>query len=265
MKRLLSILIVILVTAMLGGCLLSKTPKTNDVAMDLGDHVTFSVNVFPSGGTYAWTLDGTPLSNTTKSYIYVAENGGEHALTVKAKQSLGTDTQTWTITSPYAIGDIGPAGGWIFYDKGSYSDGWRYLEAAQSNFINKQKWWNGTNEIRTGAIGVDVGTGKANTAAIIAAHAQGAGDDYAAKVCDDYIVIKDENIYDDWFLPSKGELNLMYTSLKIYGVGGFTDEEYWSSTERDQFSSWSQDFGTGAQHSAYMKNNSFKFRAIREF
>jgi hypothetical protein len=27
----------------------------------------------------------------------------------------------------YQIGDIGPAGGIIFYDKGSYSDGWRYL------------------------------------------------------------------------------------------------------------------------------------------
>lgn len=76
MKRSLLILIVLLITAMFSGCLLSKTPKTNDVAIDLGDHVTFSVNVFPSGGTYAWTLDGTPLSNTEKSYLYVAEEGG---------------------------------------------------------------------------------------------------------------------------------------------------------------------------------------------
>ena len=30
----------------------------------------------------------------------------------------------------YALRDIGPAGGYISYDKGSYSDGWRYLEAA---------------------------------------------------------------------------------------------------------------------------------------
>jgi hypothetical protein len=28
---------------------------------------------------------------------------------------------------------IGPAGGFVFYDKGRYSDGWRYLEAAPEN------------------------------------------------------------------------------------------------------------------------------------
>ena len=33
----------------------------------------------------------------------------------------------------YKVGDIGPAGGYIFYDKGKYSDGWRYLEAAPAD------------------------------------------------------------------------------------------------------------------------------------
>ena len=33
----------------------------------------------------------------------------------------------WT---PYVLRDIGPAGGYIFYDKGYYSSGWRYFEAA---------------------------------------------------------------------------------------------------------------------------------------
>ncbi|MDR0638267.1 MAG: DUF1566 domain-containing protein [Spirochaetaceae bacterium] len=28
---------------------------------------------------------------------------------------------------------VGPAGGFVFYDKGSYSDGWRYLECAPEN------------------------------------------------------------------------------------------------------------------------------------
>ena len=33
----------------------------------------------------------------------------------------------------YKVGDIGPAGGYVFYDKGFYSDGWRYIEAAPAD------------------------------------------------------------------------------------------------------------------------------------
>jgi hypothetical protein len=33
----------------------------------------------------------------------------------------------------YNIGEKGPAGGIVFYDKGKVSDGWRYLEAAPSH------------------------------------------------------------------------------------------------------------------------------------
>jgi len=65
----------------------------------LGENVTFSVNVFPSNATYTWTLDDEPLSNSGKSYLYTAL-AGNHTLEVKAKQSLGTDTQTWNITTP---------------------------------------------------------------------------------------------------------------------------------------------------------------------
>jgi alpha-tubulin suppressor-like RCC1 family protein len=85
---------VVLLTTILSGCILSKTPKTNDIAMDLGDQMTFSVNVFPSGGTYAWTLDGIPLSNTGNSYVYTAIAGHNNLKVVHGK-----DTQTWTINT----------------------------------------------------------------------------------------------------------------------------------------------------------------------
>ena len=37
------------------------------------------------------------------------------------------------VTAAYNIGDTGPAGGLVFYDKGNSSGGWRYLEVAESD------------------------------------------------------------------------------------------------------------------------------------
>ena len=96
MKKSVVFLFIAILASILSGCILSKTPTTNDVAMPLGDQMTFSVNVFPSSATYIWTLDETTLPDTGKSYIYTAE-AGDHILVVKAKQGLGTDTQTWNI------------------------------------------------------------------------------------------------------------------------------------------------------------------------
>ncbi len=90
------ILIICIFTVFLSGCILSKTPNTNNVTIKLGVQKTFSVKVFPSNAAYAWTLDGVPIANADKSYVYTAE-AGNHILTVKAKHICGTDTVTWNI------------------------------------------------------------------------------------------------------------------------------------------------------------------------
>ena len=112
MKRSVYFLSIILFASILSGCIISKSPNQSEVTVAPGATTTFKITVFPSGGTYAWTLDGVPISNTTNSYQYTP-TGGQHVLTVKAKQTLGTDTQTWNITDIEAMASIGASGGTV--------------------------------------------------------------------------------------------------------------------------------------------------------
>ncbi len=52
-------------------------------------------------------------------------------------------------------------------------------------------------------------------------------ENYAARLCDILVI----DTFEDWFLPSKEELDLMYVNLKSNGWGGFTTGFYWSSSE----------------------------------
>jgi hypothetical protein len=55
-----------------------------------------------------------------------------------------------------------------------------------------------------------------------------------------------QSIIDNWFLPSKDELNAMYTELHLHGVGDFAlTDPYWSSTEANDIEAYCQSFNTG--------------------
>ena len=118
----------------------------------------------------------------------------------------------------HKIGDKGPAGGIIFFDKGSRSSGWQYLEAAP-NDITHVFGSTGNLNISTSK---EIGEGKGNTDTLVSALSG-----TAVKLCADYIL----NGYHDWFLPSENELDMMYQNLKKNGLGNFSDERYWSSTQ----------------------------------
>ncbi|MDR1618811.1 MAG: DUF1566 domain-containing protein [Treponema sp.] len=88
-------------------------------------------------------------------------------------------------------GPPGQAGGYVFYDKGEYSNGWRYLECAPEDAGEKCDW----------------ATAKSR--------------------CDDY----SHNGYDDWRLPGDTEINWMYSNLYKKGMGYFFylgDQYYWA-------------------------------------
>jgi len=161
-------------------------------------------------------------------------------------------------TPLYALRDTGPAGGLIFYVKeGGYSDGWMYLEAAPSDQSTGVSWGCEGTEI-LGADGTAVGTGEQNTIDIEAGCVT-AGT--AADICANLSL----GGYDDWFLPSKDELNLMYTNLLAEGVGGFVFLAlYWSSSEYDADLAWAQFFYNSYQ-SDELKDDTHRVRAVRAF
>lgn len=69
----------------------------------------------------------------------------------------------------------------------------------------------------------------------------------------------------DWYLPSKDELNLLYTELYVNGLGSFSStSDYWSATEIDSSNAWRQYFGNGGQASTN-KSTTCKIRPIRAF
>ena len=161
----------------------------------------------------------------------------------------------------YQIGDIGPAGGYIFYNKGFHSDGWRYLEAAPARFDFNAEW-GAYGSVVLGTY-TGVGTGRQNTQVIIDKCSELGELSKAAHWCDRIKI----NGFDDWFLPSKDELYFMYQNLRQDGLGDFPVAWYWSSTQFDDSSTsaWGHYFSTGIQGHSGSKNSLFRVRAVRAF
>ena len=183
-------------------------------------------------------------------------DGSGMAYTASDVFSIGSNSVTlyaqWSL-----LGATGPAGGYIFYDAGSVQAWGRYLEAAPADLSASQVWIEGgaTQETLNGNTSTAIGTGQANTDAIVA---QIGHTGSAAKLCLDY----NYGGYDDWFLPSRAELNLVYQNKDV--VGGFAAAVYWSSSEHPAINAWRQNFNLGDQGNAN-KYNGCRVRSVRAF
>lgn len=165
---------------------------------------------------------------------------------------------------PYEVGGRGPAGGWIIYDKGNNSDGWRYIEAAPQDQTPDS--WRHKGLVKWGCRGISVpdaryagiGDGFENTQAILAACDE---PDIAARKCVEYR----GGGKDDWFLPSKDELELIYAVLFEQGLGNLRSGEYWSSSETSSGRhAWNHNLSTGKQLYSG-KHPRYRVRAVRVF
>jgi DUF1680 family protein len=170
----------------------------------------------------------------------------------------------WLSTRELIPGDTGPAGGLIFYVNPNHAaDGWRYLEAAPVDQSAGATW--GCFRIPTsGARGTAVGTGRQNTADIVAA-CKTPGT--AADLCAKYNV----NGVGGWFLPSRDELLLMYRNLKATGAGDFGDRgiadnfSYWASTQQTTDMASHVDFADSGRLHSDDKDFPRRVRAVRAF
>ncbi|MDR0443517.1 MAG: DUF1566 domain-containing protein [Treponema sp.] len=168
----------------------------------------------------------------------------------------------------YNIGDVGPAGGIVFYDKGVFSDNWRYMEAAPVDAgipVPTAQW--GLWGVTVKGTSDEIGMGKNNTKLIVAEMKQNGEKGKAAQLCDDYSL----NGYSDWFLPSLNELNQLYLNLKQKDFGNLGNFWYWSSTEATGKNAWSRTFVHPSKYSGNAgmtrpeKTMPFHVRPIRYF
>ncbi|MDR1869496.1 MAG: DUF1566 domain-containing protein [Treponema sp.] len=70
--------------------------------------------------------------------------------------------------------------------------------------------------------------------------------------------------FSDWRLPTMDDLNLMYVNLKPNKLAGFTDNNYWSSSQTSKDFASYRVFRNGVQGNG-LKNLTFSVRAVRSF
>ena len=121
------------------------------------------------------------------------------------------------------LGNTGPGGGIVFYDAGSTQPWGRYLEAPPTNLEGMYRWSN----------------------AIDAAQAYRGGG------------------LTDWRLPTKDELNLLYSNKEIVG-DGYGWEFTWSSSEFNATYAWLQNLLNGQQRNL-LKTTTLFVRPVRAF
>ncbi|MBU6226402.1 MAG: hypothetical protein KGQ43_02330, partial [Acidobacteria bacterium] len=166
-----------------------------------------------------------------------------------------TSSANLNVIESCALGTVGPGGGVVFYDAGKLEWWGRYLEAAVLRTQVGTTWSSPANS-QTSLYSGDaatiqrqridakaIGMGLMNTELIIKQSGPGA---YAAMRAAKF----DKNGLDDWFLPSKDELNEFY-NYRATRTGSVEpiDGPVWSSTEAWKNIAWYQLFQDGTQFS----------------
>ena len=268
--------------------------KITECEQELGKQMYNEAKALMDSGEYQNAFIWLVALKTQYPEVYKSLNANELMIDTKEKEG-----------GLYEVGDKGPAGGVIFYDCDADNElgnpdglkssecGWRYLEVAPSDI---HKNYSGTfcfgcyrktleddDRYVSGYTEYDesnctltaIGAGKRNTELLVNSMGNTAYCtqyfatetliNYAAKLCADYSY----GGFDDWFLPSRDELNLMCVRQADLGCFDFSygdDYYYWSSSEVSGYAdrAWMKDFSRWDWY--YGDRNSFhSVRPVRSF
>ena len=148
---------------------------------------------------------------------------------------LTSDTTLYAVwKTTFAVGDRGPAGGFIFYiNDQKYDSSWTYLEA-QENIIIGAFTWGPERYLGCQSSGYGHGYSNTNTAYNNMTDAE-RNANYALSYIKRYSSINNGITYSDWFLPSSGDatsFNKVKSSLrKADGTLAYSSGTFWTSTE----------------------------------
>ena len=185
-----------------------------------------------------WVVDGDtvqkpvdPTSSFTGDYLIktfaywsLTKNGEEYDFSTPVTGPI----TLYAVWRDLKVGDRGPSGGYIFYDRGEQPYGeWRYYEAAPVNLISR--YTSAENLSGVPSTSVEVGQGFTNTYNLLTTTLS---TEYPAAIaCINYTVTNNGKPCAGWLLPSMKELMLMCSELAAKNLGSWPlDGQYLSST-----------------------------------
>lgn len=217
------------------------------VCLSINENPTIDDNFEISIGTTGnYTCEVSSLTPGTKYYVKAFADTKSGIIYGNQKSFTTTENSTLTIGENYE-------GGIIFYIDPTGQHGLVCAETDQSSGAQ----WEYCGSVINGADGTAIGTGNQNTIDIVN---NCYDDSCAASICSDLVL----NSYEDWFLPSKEELILMYDNLYLNNLGSFSADDYWSSSEKSETYAWFKGFYLGTTGSTN-KGASLYVRAVRSF